>query len=233
MGRYYTQEAFLAAAKALVDRGVHNLNFVTPDHFWPHIEVLCHALRRRGESIPFLFNSSGYHLPEMVEMYAEWMDIFMPDFKFADAALARQCIGDGRYPERALSALEKMVSYSGFLRPWDPSGQVPAQQGVLVRHLVLPGFVDNSLKVLTLLYEHFGPDLPLSVMSQFHPVPACTSRGMLTGKLPIEAYRRVYNHAVDLGFTHAFMQDIPQSSCFLPDFSRDEPFQGNRYESHE
>ena len=103
----------------------------------------------------------------------------MPDFKFAQPELARECMGDELYPDIALKALRKMVELKGFLEPWDPTGACPALRGVLVRHLILPDHVENSLEVLRLLRAEFGKLLPLSVMSQFHPVPECVERKQL------------------------------------------------------
>ncbi len=180
-GRAVTPAELFSEVKALIRKEVHNLNFVTPDHFWPHVKNLCRALRGEKISIPTLFNCSGYQKPEMIAEYSQGMDIFLPDFKFAEPELAQKCMGDRRYPEIAFAAIQNMVKQKGFLEPWDPTGGSPARRGVLVRHLLLPGQVENSLKVLKLLRKEFGPGLPLSVMSQFRPVQECCKRLSLNG----------------------------------------------------
>jgi putative pyruvate formate lyase activating enzyme len=228
MGRVVPPEELYRTALRLIAAGVHNLNFVTPDHFWPHIRDLCARLQQEGRAIPTVFNSSGYQRADLIESYAEHMDLFMPDFKFADPELARQCMGDPRYPEMALEALGKMVELKGFLDPWDPSGAHPALRGVLVRHLILPGHVENSLSVLRLLRREFGRLLPLSVMSQFQPVPACFECGRLTRTINREEQTRVRELVTRLEFEHVFIQSAPETTEFLPDFARDEPFRGNR-----
>ena len=228
LGTNITPEGLIHAAISLIDLRVHNLNFVTPDHFWPHIAFLCEELRARGETIPFLFNSSGYQRPDMIEEYARHIDIFMPDFKFADPELARVCMGDARYPEIALASLRKMVERKGFLEPWDAKGRTTARQGVLVRHLVLPGHVENSLRVLKLLRSEFGRLLPLSVMSQFRPTPVCQRKELLTESLPSHEYWQVCDLICDLDFQHVFVQQLGDDTEFLPDFSSKEPFEGNR-----
>ena len=226
-GRVVSAEEFHRIALGLVECGVHNLNFVTPDHFWPHIAALCRRLRDDGVLIPFLFNSSGYQLPVMVAEYAALMDIFMPDFKFAAPALARQVLRDERYPEIALEALRIMVAEKGFLEPLDPSGQHPAQRGVLVRHLVLPGHVDNTLRVLDLLREEFGRWLPISLMSQYKPTPATRSQAPFDRHLTHEEYQTVLAHAAELGFENLLVQPLATTDDFLPDFQRPKPFRGN------
>jgi putative pyruvate formate lyase activating enzyme len=227
-GRTITPSELLFEARSLIRKGVHNLNFVTPDHFWPHIQELCRALREEGIKIPMLFNCSGYQRPEKIREYAAWMDIFLPDFKFAEPELAQICMGDERYPELALEATHEMVRAKGFLRPWDVTGNQVAKQGVLVRHLVLPGHTENSLKVLRTLYKEFGPEIPLSVMSQFRPVPGCEKKQKLTRTLQTEEYGQVLGLVRELGFEKVYTQELREETSFLPDFhDPSNPFPGN------
>jgi len=228
-GRTVTPAELFSETRALLAKNVHNLNFVTPDHFWPHIQSLCHGLREEGIEIPKLFNCSGYQKPEMIEAYAEWMDIFLPDFKFAEPELAKMCMGDARYPEIALNALQEMVKLKGFLEPWDITGEETAKRGVLVRHLILPGYVENSLKVLRLLREEFGPGLPLSVMSQFWPVEGCFRKKKLKRVLSAGEYDQVLDLVEKLGFEKVYTQELGATTDFLPDFKDPvDPFSGNK-----
>ena len=134
-GKLVSEQDLYRMAKYLIGQKVQNLNLVTPDHFWPHVEALCEHLRRDGEDLPILYNCSGYSRPQMIRAATNWIDIFMPDFKFGDAELARKCMGDARYPELAMESMKEMVAACGFLRPWDTEGLQPATRGVLVRHL--------------------------------------------------------------------------------------------------
>lgn len=212
----------------LAARGVHNLNFVTPDHFLPHIEHVCAELRRRGLTLPFVHNGSGYMKKETAERCSSTFEIFLPDFKFSDPKLAGQCIGDERYPQLALESLREMVAARGFLRPWDPSGETPAAEGVLVRHLVMPGQVENSLATLDTLYREFGPELPLSIMSQFRPMPECRRLGCLDRPLHADEYEQVCLSVQALGFTHVFLQEMTAEEGYLPDFrNSSNPFPAN------
>ena len=197
-------------------------------HYWPHIELLCRRLRAEGETIPFLWNSSGYESAELVARQAELVDIFLPDFKFADPDLARSVMGDARYPALAMDALRAMVAARGFLDPFDPSGTATARTGVLVRHLLLPGHVENTKRTLHLLRSEFGRYLPLSLMSQYTPIPATAARPPFD-RPPTEAeYREAVDCALELGFANLFVQPLSDTSDFLPDFDRDCPFEGNR-----
>ncbi len=224
IGKIYTGEEFLEGLHRLAGQGVHNLNFVTPDHYWPHIKAACLALREEGVDIPFLWNSSGYADVEMIPEQCHLIDVFLPDFKFADPELAQKCMGDSNYPEIALRALTAMVEAKGFLRPWDPSGEMTATRGVLVRHLVLPGQLENSLRTLDILNEHFGPNLPISIMSQFQPMPECERLGFFNSKIAAEDYAKVCNYAEELGFSRLFGQVDLGDDTFAPDFTSDKPF---------
>lgn len=228
-GRTFSSEQLFSEVKALAAKEVHNLNFVTPDHFWPHIQALCAELTKMGIKIPKIFNSSGYQRPKLIEAYAQCMDIFMPDFKFAEPELAKQCMKDEQYPDIALKAIREMVRLKGFLQPWDPTGEQPARQGVLIRHLVLPGHVENSLKVLRLLHQEFGPGIPLSVMSQFCPVPGCSGHKEFQKGLQAGEYEQVLGLVKALGFERVYVQELVEKTAFLPDFhDPEDPFPGNR-----
>ncbi|NOY80744.1 MAG: radical SAM protein [Kiritimatiellaeota bacterium] len=227
-GRSVSPEELLAAVEELVRKSVHNLNLVTPDHFWPHMKWLCERIRARGFSLPFVFNCSGYMAECVVRQAVEIIDIFLPDVKFMDPVLAARCMGDSRYPELALAALRRMVGAVGFLRPWRPDGRRTGRRGVLVRHLVLPDHVDNSLLVLRRLHEEFGPGLPLSVMSQYHPTPECRRRGLLNRRLAASEYERVVAEVEELGFEKVYIQPDFGDPDYRPDFDASDPFPAPR-----
>ena len=176
-----------------------------------------------------LFNGSGYQRSDQVKEYAAWMDIFLPDFKFAEPDLAQRCMGDKRYPEIALQALREMVRLKGFLEPWDTTGEQTALRGVLVRHLVLPGHVENSLKVLKLLHQEFGSRIPLSVMSQFQPARGRAAKKPFHRTLRSREYDQVLVLAEELGFERVYTQELTEETAFLPNFKNsDDPFSGNK-----
>jgi putative pyruvate formate lyase activating enzyme len=210
---------------------VHNINFVTPDHFFPHLFRLTHLLRRDGFDLPLVYNLSGYQSPASLKSAQDYVDIYLPDFKYSDASLAARLSQCGNYPRIALEAIAEMVSQKGFL---DSSftGGFAATRGVLVRHLVLPGKVVNSIHALTALFVEFGPNLPLSLMTQYHPVVQNRDED-LNRTLSEDEFDRVYLHAQELGFEHLFVQFPDKGrdqhralSPFLPDFERPDPFPG-------
>lgn len=228
LGEPVSPDELAEIALGLLADGAHNLNFVTPDHFLPHVVLLCERLRDQGVEAPFIYNCSGYERVDMIDALCEAVDIFLPDFKYSEPSLAQACMGDSRYPELARRAIVRMVDGKGMLQPWDPTGAQVARSGVLVRHLVLPGEVENSIGVLNMLADACGVDLPLSVMSQFRPTAQCHERGLLSEPLSMSEYDRVCGVVEDLGFERVYIQPESGDSDFLPDFSEGDAFTGNR-----
>ncbi|NMA19191.1 MAG: 4Fe-4S cluster-binding domain-containing protein, partial [Lentisphaerae bacterium] len=113
LGEILTFAEFSERVLALARSKVHNLNFVTPEHWWPHIRELCRILRAEGIDTPFLWNSSGYCRSELLIEQCQYIDIFLPDFKFANADLAERCMGRRDYPELALAGLRALVEKKG------------------------------------------------------------------------------------------------------------------------
>jgi putative pyruvate formate lyase activating enzyme len=228
LGEVIELEGLLAKVEDMIlQRHVHNINFVTPDHFFPYVFELVTVLRARGHSLPMVFNLSGYQSVNLLKAAEEVADIYLPDFKYADRDLAKRLSRCGNYPDVALAALSVMLSQKGFLDCFD-TGDPLAKKGVLVRHLILPGYVENSINALTTLFVEFGAELPLSLMSQYVPVTLQEAEP-LNRHLNEEEFNQVYSHALDLGFQHLFVQ-FPEEAAsdrkppFLPDFRLDKPF---------
>lgn len=212
-------------------QGIHNVNLVTPDHFFPHIQAMVTALRARQINIPIVFNTSGYERVELLRELEEYADIYLPDFKYADRKLGAALSHCPDYPAIALDALAEMVRQKGFLDSCNSEDMNDiAQRGVLVRHLILPGQAQNSLNALSMLFLEFGKHLPVSLMSQYHPVRPCAVPD-LDRRITAAEFQEVYDHALTLGFQHLFVQfpEMPseQSPEFLPDFTENRPFKGN------
>jgi putative pyruvate formate lyase activating enzyme len=230
IGNVFTQEQFHKSMKELIVSEVHNINFVTPDHFWPYIRSLISRLWDEGIKKPFIMNSSGYHNGKIVKEWASYIDIFLPDFKYASPELSFSCMGRRDYVEKALESITEMVDLAGFLDVPVDSLENTASSGVLVRHLVLPGHVDNSIKALELLCERFGRMLPLSVMSQYRPTPFCKNNEVFNRVLQKEEFDRVIDCVETLGFSNVLFQPLSdEDSGFSPDFTLEDPFPGNKY----
>lgn len=208
---------------------VHNINFVTPDHFFPHVFSVVSLLRGKGFDLPVIYNLSGYQSVEMLNIAENYVDIYLPDFKYSDSSLAARLSTCKDYPEIALEAIVEMIRQKGFLDICS-TGSGIAKKGVLVRHLILPGKIENSINALTSLFLEFGSGLPLSLMSQYHPVVHQEDTD-LNRFVSEQEFNRVYSHALELGFECLFVQFPGErteskhiKSPFLPDFRNPEPF---------
>jgi putative pyruvate formate lyase activating enzyme len=214
------------------DRNIPNVNFVTPDHFFPYTIQIVHKLRELGVDIPSVYNLSGYQKIASLQLIEPVADIFLPDYKYSDPELAQQLSNANNYPELALAAIAEMVRQKGFLDSFSKKkdSQIDlAKKGVLVRHLILPGQVENSINALTTLFLEFGKELPLSLMSQYCPVQTYPF-DFLNRAVTRDEFNQVLEHALELGFKNMFVQYPDHDSAmrqFLPDFSQDKPFLGN------
>jgi len=222
-------ELLEGVVKMIREDHVHNINFVTPDHFFPHAFQLVFLLRRRGYDLPIVYNLSGYQSLDMLKMAEDYADIYLPDFKYADSSLSTRLSKCKDYPKVALEAIAEMVRQKGFLN-YSESRSELANKGTMVRHLILPGRVENSLNALTSVFLEFGAGLPISLMSQYIPVIP-QEEDDLNRPITREEFDKVYSHALDLGFEQLFVQfpeqlssDQSKPSPFLPDFLRAEPF---------
>ena len=244
LGRKMTLQEVVDRLAALHKQsGIHNVNFVTPDHFFPHTVAVVSLLRERGIRIPTVYNLSGYQRLESLRLIEPVADIYLPDFKYADAAIARSLSHSADYATVALEAICEMVRQKGILDTFigndeDEIDMVSAddmspscREGVLVRHLILPGQVRNSLQVLSMLFVEFGRELPISLMSQYVPVRMFSSGSPLNRQVTPDEFQEVFQHARELGFRNIFVQYPEEITIdtkpFLPDFRAVNPFHGN------
>lgn len=225
--RYYSLEGLVEMMEKLLKLGAANINFVTPDHYLPHILAAAKEIRRRGYCQPFVYNCSGYQSLSSLERAVQWMDIFLIDYKFSLQEAAQQCVSlteKANYPEIASKAIEYLYRSKGNLQ-LDEAGT--AKQGVLIRHLVLPGeeFLANSRDVLNELFFRFGTEPYLSLMSQYTPAFLSREHPDLNRFLSPAEYQQIVSFAEQLGFTHLYTQEIPSGKDkYIPDFSHKEMY---------
>lgn len=191
----------------LQEQGAHNINLVTATHYAHLLPDAIGEARRRGLSLPIVYNTSGYEREEAVAELAELVDVWLVDYKYADADLGRALSHVVDYPETAARALSRMcaavAAHGGELV--DADGMM--RRGVIVRHLVLPGHADDSCRVLDRIWDVAG-DVPISVMNQYTPNERMrASGGELSRAVTEDEYEFVLDHADDVGFTQMFWQE--------------------------
>lgn len=204
-GREMDTETFAGELLRLQEKGAHNVNFVTPT---PHVPQLVEAVRiarEMGLRIPVVYNTNGYDSIEALALLDGVVDIYLPDAKYRSAALSDAISGTPDYPARNAAALKEMVRQTGFLETGEDG---IATRGVLVRHLVLPGKVEETEKVLADLADAFGPDLPLSLMGQYFPAYRAPETPGFGRKLAAKEYGRAIAAAERLSFRNVFIQEL-------------------------
>lgn len=201
--------ALRSMMESLIAQGAENIDLVTPSQYLP---TLLPALEPRLP-VPVVYNCGGYEKVESLRLLEGKVDIYLPDLKYADDALARRLSGAGDYFSVATAALREMVRQTGPVR-WQGEKVV---KGVIVRHLILPGQVENSLKVLDWLGEHFAPgQILVSLMRQYTPMP-----GM---EPPLD--RRITDQEYDAVLSWMYLNDLEgfvqeegaADEAFIPDF---------------
>lgn len=191
------EEHFCKLLLDLQKQGAENVDLVTGDHFILQIAPCLQRVRQELK-IPVVFNCSGYETPEQLRLLQGLVDVYLPDFKFSDPALAARLCRAPDYPEVARAALLEMYRQVGDCR-FDKEGKL--LRGLVVRHLVLPSHTDDSLAVLDALDGLFENKaaIRLSLMRQFTPMPTCAEAELSRPVTSLE-YNRVANYAAVLGF---------------------------------
>lgn len=198
----------------------HNIEFVTPTPQLPGIMEALVIARRKGLQLPLVYNCGGYENPDVIQLLEGVVDLYLPDFKYGNEQDAFHLSGAKDYARYAVESIREMVRQVGDTLQED--GGV-ATQGVIIRHLVLPGKIWNSMEVLNLIKTHISTSVPLSLMSQYTPVPPVKDDPFLDRRITREEYERVVNAALDMGFETIFTQDVDEQAL-SPDFEKEIPF---------
>ena len=225
-GREITPERLTDIFFELEAQGAANINLVTPSHVLSLILPALEAARRRGLSIPFVYNTSAYEKPEALRALDGLIDIYLPDFKFMSGEFSRRWCAAPDYPERAKAALAEMVRQcpdplfadgTDALDEEDDADIPLMRRGVIVRHLVMPGQTRDSKAVLRYLHETYGDHIFLSIMNQYTPMPRCERDPVLSRPVSQREYDEVVNYALSLGIVNGFLQEGGTiSRSFIP-----------------
>ncbi|MDP2855307.1 MAG: 4Fe-4S cluster-binding domain-containing protein [Smithellaceae bacterium] len=213
----------LQLAKIMLDlqkNGCHNVELVTPTPQMPLVmEALCMA-RAQGLTVPFVYNCGGYENPDIIRFLDSMVDIYLPDFKYGLNQDAELFSGTPDYPRFAMESIREMVRQVGCDLNVEEG---VATHGIVVRHLVLPGRLENSREALRLLKNEISTSVPISLMSQYTPMANVRSHPLLGRRISSAEYSQILDYALDLGFENLFVQDVNDDDL-TPDFDRANPF---------
>ena len=211
-GKPLTSAELRSAFERLIDEGVQNINLVTPTHFLPDILP---ALEPKLP-VPVVYNCGGYESVETLRQLEGKIDVYLPDFKYSDNALAKKLSSAPDYFETASAAILEMYRQVG--KPVIEGDEM--KRGVLVRHLVLPGCVDNSLGVLDWVAEHFrSGDILFSLMSQYVPMGRAAEMPPFDRRITELEYDSVLSYMMLLGIEDGYTQDFSSAERgYTPSF---------------
>lgn len=203
-GNRTTVPGLAAMMIRLQERGAHNINLVTPDHFAPQIMGALLIAFERGLSIPLVYNCSGYESLEMLKLWDGIMDVYMPDMKYADPAHAEAFSSAPDYPEVNRAAVGEMARQAGVLRL---DGEGIALRGLLIRHLVLPGGIAGTETVLRFIAGKISPETHVSLMSQYFPAHLAPGMPPIDRKVTRSEYAAARSLLERFGLEHGWVQD--------------------------
>lgn len=185
-------------------RGAATLDLVTPTHYVPQIVHALDLARAAGFHLPVVYNSSAYESVDIIRALAGYVDIYLPDLKYFSAEAAGEYSQAADYFPIASRAIMEMYAQVGKAQ-LDEGGAMT--RGVLVRHMVLPGHRHDSMAVVRWLWETFGDNIYLSLMSQYTPMYRATEHKKINRRLTTFEYESVVDLAVELGIEHCFVQE--------------------------
>lgn len=218
-----TLRELAAKIRRVLAEGVRHVGFVSPSHVFPQMEVLMAELRGDQPEPLFVMNSNGYDLAAQLRRLEGRMQVYLPDLKYMDPALAHRFSDCPDYPAVAQAALREMFRQKGPELVLDRQGVI--QSGLIIRHLVLPGQVENSKAVLRFIARELSPEVTVSLMSQYAPIPAVADDPELGRRLTPAEYEEVLAELDRLGMENGWVQDLESQDHYCPDFARSHPFE--------
>ena len=220
-GERYDVEGLAQIFFALEREGVHNINLVSPTPYIPFIAAAIKEAKSRGIGIPFVYNSNAYESVEALRGLDGLIDIYLPDFKYANHRIGNLLSEAHEYPMWAKKAILEMKAQAGDL----VIEQGIAKRGILVRHLVLPNNLAGSREAVAWIARGLGTGTFLSLMSQYLPMYKASTYPMLDRRITKEEYVALLDQLADYGLTNVFVQELESAPLLVPDFERDAPFE--------
>ncbi len=216
-------EEVLDKIAGILALGIKAVGFVSPSHVVPQVKAIIRGLRKQGFNPVTVYNTNGYDKKEVIRGLDGLIDVYLPDYKYATPETAALLSDTVDYPQVALGAIKEMFYQKGSVLFKDDHGM--AENGILLRHLVLPGHVDESIEVLKTVAFELSTGINISLMSQYHPTPFVEGHPDLKRSLYRSEYEAVVKFMEELGFRNGWIQDIESHLNYRPDFSKEHPFE--------
>lgn len=216
-GKEIGKERLVEIFLELQEKGANNINLVTPGQYVPHIIWAVEQARNQGLKLPIVYNTSSYEKVEILRRLEGIVDIYLPDFKYMSPDIAMKYSKAKDYPEVAKAAIAEMVRQQPS-PVFDEETEL-MKRGVIVRQLLLPNLLEDAKAIVKYLYDAYGDNIYLSLMSQFTPLSNVENYPELNRKVSEKEYEEYVNYAIELGVENGFIQeeDVADES-FIPHF---------------
>lgn len=219
-GKVISEERLSEIFLELQEKGAHNINLVTPGHFIPQIIRALELAKKNGLGLPVVYNTSSYEHVETIKMLEGIVDIYLPDLKYISEELSGRYSHAKDYSKRAKAAIAEMVRQTGPAVFFGETEEGLMRKGTIVRHLILPGCIEDSKEVVRYLYETYGNAVYISIMNQFTPLSHLNEYPQLNRKITEEEYDEVVDYAISLGVENGFIQEGETAEeSFIPEFN--------------
>lgn len=204
----------------LQEKGAENINLVTPTHYVPQIIETLDIAKKNGLTLPILYNTNGYDTLETIKSLDGYIDVYLPDFKYFKDDYALKYSKIKSYKDNLLPLLHEMFNQVG--KPvFSEDGKL--LKGMVIRHLMLPGLLFDSKKVIDTIYKTFGDDVFISIMNQYTPMHKACEYKEINKPLNPKHYDSLIEYAAFLGVKNAFIQESgTNTTSYVPSFE----FQG-------
>ena len=219
VGKHITIERLAEIFFELEKQGANNINLVTPGHFIPQIREALLLAKKQGLTLPIVYNTSSYENVEALKSLDGLIEIYLPDFKYMSSELSAKYSHAADYAKVAKAAIAEMVRQTGT-PVFDENGEDGLiKRGTIVRHLTLPGCMEDSKEILKYLHDTYGEQIYISIMNQFTPLENVAAYPELNRKITEEEYEELIDYAIDLGVEQGFIQEGETAEeSFIPAF---------------
>ena len=207
---------------SILDTGCDSVGFVSPSHFVPQVNIIINELHKLGRYPTIVYNTNSYDKVDTLKQLEDLVDIYLADFKYINSDIAEKYSDASNYPEIASKAINEMYRQKGSSLILNEKKQ--AESGLIIRHLVLPNNVENSIEIFRYIAEEISTNVYISLMSQYYPTIKVKNDTSINRTLTNDEYRKVVEAMQNYGFHNGWIQDFESQSFYLPDFNKERPF---------
>lgn len=206
----------------VLDKTENIVGFVSPSHCLPQMLAIIRGIKNTGRNPIFVYNTNAYDRVESLKLLENIIDVYLPDFKYFDSDISFRYSQAKDYPEIAIAAIKEMYRQKGSTLITDDNGI--AVSGMIIRHLILPGQVKQSVELLKFISEEISPSLHISLMSQYFPTKNLIGNQELNRNITLQEYQQVTKAFNDFGFYHGWIQEMESNKTYIPDFGKEDIF---------